>query len=298
MKNQSKYIRMLLAISCTILLSCNQKVEKGFADINGTSIYYEMKGEGVPVILMHGFALDTRYWDNQFELFSENYKVIRYDFRGFGKSGLPDTLMPYSHVNDLITLLDFLHLDKIIIMGHSMGGLAAFEFAYNYPERVHALVFAEGAASLKGFNNQPGSKEVGNMFGKVFNIGRNNGVENGKEALLQISVSRSAINNPNSEKIFKQMVMDYSGWHFRNKDPMQSYEQIEFEDISNLQIPVLLINGELSQDHYHQTMQKMHTYLPNSKLVVLKNSGHMLSLENPEQFNYEVLTFLKENDIK
>ena len=62
---------------------------------------------------------------------------------------------------------------------------------------------------------------------------------------------------------------------------MQSYEQIEFEDISNLQIPVLLINGELSQDHYHQTMQKMHIYLPNSKLVVLKNSGHMLSLENP-----------------
>ena len=79
---------------------------------------------------------------------------------------------------------------------------------------------------------------------------------------------------------------------------MQSYEQIEFEDISNLQIPVLLINGKLSQDHYHQTMQKMHIYLPNSKLVVLKNSGHMLSLENPEQFNHEVLTFLKENDIK
>ena len=298
MKNQSKYIRILLAISCTILLSCNQKVEKGLADINGTSIYYETKGDGVPVILMHGFALDTRYWDNQFEKFSKNYKVIRYDFRGFGKSGLPDTLMPYSHVNDLTTLLDFLHLDKVIFIGHSMGGLAAFEFAYNYPERVHALVFAEGAASLKGFNNQPGSKEVGNMFGKVFNIGRNEGVENGKEALLQISVSQSAINNPISKKIFKQMVMDYTGWHFKNKDHMQSYEQIEFEDISNLQIPVLLINGDLSHDHYYKTMQKMHTHLPDSKLVVLKNSGHMLSLENPEQFNYEVLTFLEENDIR
>ncbi len=73
MKNQSKHFLMLLAISCTILLSC-QKVEKGFADINGTSIYYEVKGDGVPVILMHGFACDTRYWDNQFELFSENYE--------------------------------------------------------------------------------------------------------------------------------------------------------------------------------------------------------------------------------
>ena len=79
---------------------------------------------------------------------------------------------------------------------------------------------------------------------------------------------------------------------------MQSYKQIEFEAISNLQVPVLLINGELSQDHYHQTMQEMHNYLPNSKLIVLKNSGHMLNLENPDQFNHEVLTFLIENDIR
>lgn len=298
MKNQSNYVVMLLAISCMILMSCNQKVERGFADINGTSIYYEIKGEGKPIILLHGFACDTRHWDNQFELFSNDYKVIRFDFRGFGKSSLPDTLEQYSHVKDLITLLDFLQLDNVIVVGHSMGGLAAFEFAYNYPDRVYALIFAEGAASIKGFNNQPGSREVGDMFGKVFRIGRNEGVEKGKEALLQIGVFQSAVNNPNSGNIFKQMVIDYSGWHLKNKNPMLSYKQIEFVDISDLQIPVLLINGELSQDHYHQTMQKMHIYLPNSKLVVLENSGHMLNLENPEQFNHEVLTFLKENDIR
>jgi pimeloyl-ACP methyl ester carboxylesterase len=298
MKSQLQNIIMLFAISSMILLSCNQKVEIGFANINGTSIYYEMKGEGIPIILMHGFACDIRNWDNQFEVLSKNYKVIRYDLRGFGKSSLPDTLTPYSHVKDLIALLDFLQLDSVIIVGHSMGGLAAFEFTYSIPGRVYALVFAEGAASLKGFNTQPGSREVGQMFGEVFNIGRTEGVEKGKDALMQTGVFKSTIDNPNSERIFKQMVMDYSGWHWKNRNPMQSYKQIEFEDISNLQVPVLLINGELSQDHYHQTMQKMHKYLPNSKLIVLKNSGHMLNLENPDQFNHEVLTFLIENDIR
>ena len=298
MKSQLKNIIMLSAISSMILLSCNQKAEIGFADINRASIYYEMKGEGIPIILMHGFACDIRNWDNQFEIFSKDYKVIRYDLRGFGKSSLPDTLTPYSHVKDLIALLDFLQLDSVIIVGHSMGGLAAFEFTYSFPGRVYALVFAEGAASLQGFNNQPGSREVGQMFEKVFNIGRTEGVEKGKEALMQIGVFKSTVDNPKSEKIFKQMVMDYSGWHLRNKNPMQSYKQIEFEAISNLQVPVLLINGELSQDHYHQTMQEMHNYLPNSKLIVLKNSGHMLNLENPDQFNHEVLTFLIENDIR
>jgi len=298
MKSQLKNIIVLSAISFMMLLSCNQKVEVGFADINGTSIYYEMKGEGIPIILMHGFACDIRNWDNQFEIFSKDYKVIRYDLRGFGKSSLPDTLMPYSHVKDLIALLDFLQLDSVIIVGHSMGGLAAFEFTYSFPGRVYALVFAEGAASLKGFYTQPGSREVGQMFGEVFNIGRTEGVEKGKDALMQTGVFKSTIDNPNSEKIFKQMVTDYSGWHWKNKDPKLSYKQIEFEDISNLQVPVLLINGELSQDHYHQTMQKMHNYLPNSKLIVLKNSGHMLNLENPDQFNHEVLTFLIENDIR
>jgi pimeloyl-ACP methyl ester carboxylesterase len=190
-----------------------------------------------------------------------------------------------------------LKLDNVVLIAHSMGGYPAFEFAYNYPERVKALVLAEGAVSIKGFNNQPGSKEVGNMFGKVFQIGKKDGIDKGKEALLGIGVSQSAVNNPLSTNKFKQMVMDYSGWHWQNEDPQKNYKQINFEDLSNLHIPVLLINGELSPDHYHQTMQKMHNYLPNSKHVILKNSGHMLNLENPEQFNDELLEFLKENNL-
>lgn len=298
MKNLLKFFMVLCALSIFLLLSSAQQVNKGNANINGASIYYEIKGEGTPIVLMHGFALDTRIWDYQFDVFAKEYKVIRYDFRGFGKSSLPDTLVQYSHIKDLTTLLEFLHLNNVIIIAHSMGGLAALEFTYNNQNKVNALIFAEGAASIKGFNNQPGSKEVGEMFGKVFDIGKKEGVEKGKEALMQVGVSESALKNPISTETFKQMVSDYSGWHWVNTNPIQKYKRIAFEDLSNIQIPVLLINGELSHDHYHQTLQKMHNNLPNSKLVVLKNAGHMLGLENPDQFNQEVISFLNENGIK
>ena len=287
---------VLCALSNFTLLSSAQQVKKGYANINGASIYYEIKGEGTPIIFLHGFACDTRTWDYQFDVFAKDYKAIRYDFRGFGKSSLPDTINPYSHIKDLTALLEFLELDNVIIVAHSMGGKDALEFTFNNPDRVDALIFAEGAASIRGFNNQPGSKEVGMMFEKVFSA---EGPEEGKDVLMQIDVFKSALTNPKSEKIFRQMVMDYSGWSWEgHKNLKEKYKPIKFEDLSNIQIPVLLINGELSHDHYHQTMQKMHDNLPNSKLVVLKNAGHMLGLENPEQFNQKVLSFFNEKDIK
>ena len=64
-------------------------VESGFAAVNGTRLYYELAGSGTPVALIHGFTLDTRMWDDQFQPLAEHYRVLRYDARGFGRSDLP-----------------------------------------------------------------------------------------------------------------------------------------------------------------------------------------------------------------
>ncbi len=75
-------------------------------------------------------------------------------------------------------------------------------------------------------------------------------------------------------------------------------EVVELEKLSELTLPVLLINGDLSHISYHIFIMQMHDQLPNSKRIILENSGHMLSLENPTQFNNELSTFLIENGIK
>ena len=117
-------------------------------------------------------------------------------------------------------------------------------------------------------------------------------------ALLDISISESALANPISSGLFRQMVQEYSGWHWINNDPQIMPEVVELEKLSEFTLPVLLINGDLSHISYHIFITQMHDQLPSSKKIILENSGHMLSLENPTQFNNELSTFLIENQIE
>ena len=88
----------------------------GFADVNGTRLYYELAGAGHPLVLIHGFTLDTRMWDDQFAVFAQEYQMLRYDLRGFGKSALP-TGGSYAHTDDLKALLDSLHIAHASFLG-------------------------------------------------------------------------------------------------------------------------------------------------------------------------------------
>jgi 3-oxoadipate enol-lactonase len=78
--------------------------ETGIVEVNGTRLYYEAAGSGPALVLIHGFNLDTRMWDDQFEVFAQHYRVVRYDARGFGQSALP-TDEPYTGADDLQALL-------------------------------------------------------------------------------------------------------------------------------------------------------------------------------------------------
>ena len=97
---------------------------------NNGNINYEVKGEGDPIVLIHGFGLDHRIWEKQVEELSKTNKVIAYDLRGFGKSSLPNE--KYSHSEDLNQLLKELNVKNAKIVGHSFGGELAVEYALKY----------------------------------------------------------------------------------------------------------------------------------------------------------------------
>ena len=140
-------------------------VESGFADVNDASIYYEIAGKGDPLVLVHGFTLDTRMWDDQLSEFSKRYRVIRYDARGFGKSSVPEEGKPYSHAKDLKGLLDRLNVRKASVIGLSMGGSIAINFALEYPDYVSSLIPVD--AVLGGFR---WSSDFSEWFTSLFNI--------------------------------------------------------------------------------------------------------------------------------
>ena len=111
------------------------------------SIYYFEKGEGTPVIFLHGFTLDSRQWPEQIEYFSQTHRVIVFDARGHGKSDKPHESDRYdlkSYAGDVVAVLDDLGVDSCHYLGFSMGGRIGFGLAHHWPDRVRSLVSMDG----------------------------------------------------------------------------------------------------------------------------------------------------------
>ncbi len=114
--------------------------DSGYAEVNGTKLYYETAGTGEPIVLIHGSFGDRRHWDFQFKEFGKKYKVIRYDVRGYGKSTLPNPDKAYTDSEDLNAILGFLEIKKAHVCGLSMGSVIAVDFALSYPDKCSSLL--------------------------------------------------------------------------------------------------------------------------------------------------------------
>src|SRR5947209_274318 len=109
-----------------------------FVDVNGAQLRYEVRGEGYPLVLLHGGLADMRMWDEHMEPLSRRYRVIRFDMRGFGESVMPPG--PFAFHEDVAGLLHALGITRAFILGLSFGGKIALDFTLEYPELVHALI--------------------------------------------------------------------------------------------------------------------------------------------------------------
>ena len=134
------------------------RVDSGFANINNARIYYEIAGRGQPFVMIHAGVADSRQWNNEFASFANRFRVLRYDLRGYGKSEPVEG--EFSHLQDLKTLVDYLHLDEpLILMGCSMGGGLAMNFALTYPSKTKALIMVDsGPPGLE--RQEPGNPKV------------------------------------------------------------------------------------------------------------------------------------------
>ena len=114
----------------------------GYVDNNGARIYYEVEGEGPDLTLIHAGVAHLRMWDAQVAAWSDRYRVIRYDTRGFGRTTCED--VPYSNVDDLRAVLDALGVGQTHLLGLSRGGMIALDFSVAHPDRVRSLVWVAG----------------------------------------------------------------------------------------------------------------------------------------------------------
>jgi pimeloyl-ACP methyl ester carboxylesterase len=257
----------------------------GFAEVNGARLYYEMAGSGRPLVLVHGFALDTRMWNDQFQIFAQQYEVLRCDLRGFGKSSLPAEA--YGHAADLKALMAHLDIQQADLIGLSLGGMVVVDFALSYPESVNHLVTVDGL--FGGFH---WSTEWDTRTGLVWEIAREKGTPAAKESWLDHPMFQPIREKPEKAARLNQMVADYSGWHFVHEDPRMSLKPPAVLRLNQINVPTLVILGERDLPDFHHMADEMARQIPNARKTVLPNVGHMSNMEDPDGFNKSVLAFL------
>ena len=236
---------------------------------NNGNINYTVKGEGDPVVLIHGFGLDSRIWETQVESLSKTNKVITYDLRGFGKSSLPNGR--YSHTEDLNQLLKELNIQKAKIVGHSFGGEIAVEYALKYPNEVNSLVLI--SPSLRGVKVNTREWEA------YVELGKTGDIEGLRKRILENPTFKDFKEWSKEMQLIKEIVNDYSGFHFMNRDPRETIEGNQ--EIMNLNCPIEVVIGERDEEVQKEVAEKFKNEI-GIEAKVIPNCGHIGILEEPE----------------
>jgi len=283
-----KKIFLTLAFMAAFLLQgC---VKKGFIQTpDGASLYYEERGRGTPIVLLHGHSLDTRMWDDQFGPFSKGHRVVRFDFRGYGKSSMPKEGEQFTHLDDAITVMDHLKIPKAHIVGLSMGAFVASDMLGLHPERMISCTLASGGLkTYKGPSQPMDSVEKAKRDSSIAAL-KAKGVDKMKEEWLNALLSSAGSGRERIREPLSQMISDWTAWQPLHYEPRVIYAHdaaVAFVE-KHPDVPTLIL-----QDKVGKGTSRMLDYLPRGKVVVMKDCGHMMNMEKPEQFNKVVMDFI------
>ncbi len=287
MTKHLKSLLLVLALMTFPSAFVEAKPEKhGFARVGNAKLYYEVAGKGEPLILIHGGNMDRRMWDAQFDVFAKHYKVIRYDVRGFGKSD--KQVKPFAHHQDLYDLMKVLHIEKAYIVGLSLGGAIATDFTLMHPEMVKALVLA--CPGIVGFQF---SSEAQSYTIATIEAARDESFTKATEMWLKSSYMIPAMEHPELREKLRRMALDNAEIWLRNFVWERDLKPLAWERLQEIQTATLIIVGDRDTPDILKLVEQAATKIKNSKKVVIKEAGHMVNMEKPEEFNLAVLNFLE-----
>lgn len=254
---------------------------------NSTALYFTVQGEGKPLIIIHGLFGSADNWRTLAKKFAENYQVFCIDLRNHGRSPHVDGMSYNEMAADLLSFMDQQAISKAHIIGHSMGGKVAMQFALSHAERVERLVVADIAPVAY----QHGHTDVLAAFDAVQALG---GVASRKEAdeVMSAHVDSLGIRQFLMTNLEKK-VDGKLGWRVGLAQIKQGYaDVIKAPEGEVFTGDTLFIRGELSEyvlDEYQEVMLKL---FPASTLATLSGTGHWLHAEKPLEFLQQVSEFL------
>lgn len=260
-------------------------VQAGYVDVGGGRIFYEAAGQGPVIVMVHDGLLHRETWDAQFAGFAKNYRIIRWDRRGYGRSDIPNA--PYSDLDDLLVLLKHLKVERATIMGCSAGGMLSIHMALDHPELVSSLILVGPIVSGFRFSDH------------FIKRGERGMPDNNAPVEQKIDYWTSkdpwiiAPENTAAKKRMKELLTANP----QNLNVPFQYNRLPGEPalgrLSQIKVPTLIVVGESDVPDVHAHVGAIESGITNSKRVVLVHSGHLPHMEVPDAFNRVVLDFLQ-----
>jgi pimeloyl-ACP methyl ester carboxylesterase len=247
-------------------------------------LYYEIHGQGEPIVLLHSGGADLRDWQLIAPQLAQNYRVITFDGRGAGKS--PPLLEPANYVEELKNLLDHLQIDRSVLVGHSIGGQIATDFALADPDRVSKLVLI--APGLSGHRFSP---EVEEWFGQVWAAAPD------AEKMTQISLSqcpyRVVMSSPQRELMTEMTKHNIDRSLEWKTTQMRWAQPPTIERLHELQTKTLFIIGTQDMaDNLHTA--ELFQQVPDIRFDRIEGADHMPTLTHPDRVVASISAFLSE----
>jgi pimeloyl-ACP methyl ester carboxylesterase len=266
-----------------------------FYDADDAAIYYEIYGSGPPLVLLHGYALNSAMWEFQRPVLSRSHEVITVDLRGFGQSSCGKGWSSSMMAEDIIGMIKSLNLSNVAILGFSMSGPVAFHIAYEMPDVVTRLIMVSSILPSSG--RSMAKKEI-ELQQHELDVLRLRGVDAWAEEIGLLSgplVNNIFKRNPESLPLWERMISRHNPDYLlcmmtaRQATPSSVNWRAKLNEIRQ---PTLIIAGAqdsrlLDSAHY------LHRNIINSRLDIISGAGHMVNLEAPEEFNRIVSVFLK-----
>jgi 3-oxoadipate enol-lactonase len=263
-------------------------IDTGYIHVDGGKLYYEAAGVGENIVLLHDGMVHNAVWDGQFQALAKEYRVVRYDRRGYGKSSMPKAR--FSNIEDLNQLFSQLKIDKAIVFGMSAGGGLAMDFALKYPGKITELVLVGAVVSGYGYSKHMMTR------GGHFNNAEYSSSFDARKFIhyfgMEDPYTIFAENKDAKEKFVKLLEaspQNVDQEKFRYDTPS---DRPAARFLSEIKVPALIIVGEHDIPDVHAHSGVIEMGIPGAKRIIVNNAGHLVPLEQPDEFNTLVFGFL------
>lgn len=269
-----------------------------FADVNGVKVHYQEKGEGTPLVLIHGYTSSTYTWKDIFEPLSQKYRVIAVDLKGFGFSEKPDGDYTRRAQGELVFgLLEHLKIEKAWLAGNSMGGETALNVALDHPEKVLGLILIDSAGV-----KIPGREALTPWYVQAPVIGQVlTALAMTSDALVREGLKKSVFDDAkitDEEVNYYHQFLKTRGGQLAAREARKQYILHPVEDrLNNIGVPTLLMWGKEDEIIPLEAGKTMNEKIKNSKLIVFENCGHLPQEEMPEKVLHEITNFISQTDL-